>query len=163
MHTHSRSSLGCRCSILRCCPWHGLGLAEKRVGNFLHTGFCSQESRHAYIMICDRPTIAGLKHNFEVVEARRNLSRRLRSTSFRPPGQSEGVVVVPMIVKTDAEWKRLLSPEAFEITLRAGTEYPYTGESWNLHDKCLHRCICCDTACFDSNTKYDSGTGWPSF
>jgi methionine-R-sulfoxide reductase len=69
----------------------------------------------------------------------------------------------PMIIKTDAEWRHQLSPEAFNITRRAGTEYPYTGKYWNLHDKGLYRCICCDTALFSSDTKYDSGTGWPSF
>jgi len=68
-----------------------------------------------------------------------------------------------MIIKTDAEWRHQLSPEAFNITRRAGTEYPYTGKYWNLHDKGLYRCICCDTALFSSDTKYDSGTGWPSF
>ena len=68
-----------------------------------------------------------------------------------------------MIVKTDAEWKQQLSPAAYEIARRAGTERPYSGEYCNLHDKGIYHCICCDTPLFSSETKFESGTGWPSF
>ncbi len=67
------------------------------------------------------------------------------------------------VVKTDDEWRKQLSPNAFEIARHADTEIAFTGKYWNLHDKGLYRCICCDTALFDSATKFDSGTGWPSF
>ena len=70
---------------------------------------------------------------------------------------------VPRISKEESEWKRTLAPEAFEVTRHAATERPFSGRYWNLHDKGLYRCICCDTALFTSSAKYDSGTGWPSF
>jgi peptide-methionine (R)-S-oxide reductase len=74
-----------------------------------------------------------------------------------------GTVRLPKIVKSDAEWKRQLSGNAFDITRRADTEMAYTGSYWNLHQRGIFRCICCDTALFSSETKFDSGTGWPSF
>jgi peptide-methionine (R)-S-oxide reductase len=70
---------------------------------------------------------------------------------------------VPRVVKTDAEWMKQLSPLAFRVARQKGTEVAYTGPYWNQHDKGLYRCICCDNALFSWDTKYDSGTGWPSF
>ena len=67
------------------------------------------------------------------------------------------------IEKTDAEWRAQLSRASYEITRREGTEPPFTGELLNEHGKGVFRCICCDTALFNSDTKFDSGTGWPSF
>ena len=67
------------------------------------------------------------------------------------------------MVKSDAAWKQQLSPIAFEVTRQAGTERAYTGAGWDEHGNGLFRCICCDTALFSSQTKFDSGTGWPSF
>jgi peptide-methionine (R)-S-oxide reductase len=68
-----------------------------------------------------------------------------------------------MIMKTDAEWKQQLSRAAYEVARHDDTETAYSGEYWNLHDKGLYHCICCDTPLFSSDTKFDSGTGWPSF
>jgi peptide-methionine (R)-S-oxide reductase len=82
---------------------------------------------------------------------------------FSSAGVSTGSVRVPKIVKSDAEWKRQLSANAFDIARRADTEVAYTGSYWNLHRQGIYRCICCDTALFSSQTKFDSGTGWPSF
>lgn len=82
---------------------------------------------------------------------------------FTDAGERQGVISVPMIRKTDAEWKAQLSRSSYEITRHAGTEIPGTGELLNVHDKGVFRCICCDTALFSSETKFESGTGWPSF
>jgi peptide-methionine (R)-S-oxide reductase len=72
-------------------------------------------------------------------------------------------VHVPKVVKTEAEWRQQLSSNAFDITRHADTEVAYSGKYWNLHDKGIFRCICCDNALFSSDTKFESGTGWPSF
>lgn len=82
---------------------------------------------------------------------------------FSDAGVRQGVVVVPMIIKSDEEWRKQLSGSAFDITRKADTEMAFTGAYWNLHEKGLFRCICCDTALFSSETKFDSDTGWPSF
>jgi peptide-methionine (R)-S-oxide reductase len=82
---------------------------------------------------------------------------------FAADGKKTGKVSVAHIVKSDDEWKRQLSPISYEVTRHAGTERAYSGESWNLHERGIFRCICCDTALFNSETKFDSGTGWPSF
>jgi peptide-methionine (R)-S-oxide reductase len=83
--------------------------------------------------------------------------------NFSAAGNSEGIVKVPKIVKTDAEWRAQLSSLAFEVSRQAGTEYAFTGEYASNHADGIYHCVCCDTALFDSKTKYDSGTGWPSF
>ncbi len=82
---------------------------------------------------------------------------------FSADGKRVGKVTVPRTIKSEAEWKQQLSPVSFEVTRHAGTERAYTGNTWNLHDRGLYRCICCDTAVFSSDTKFESGTGWPSF
>ena len=65
--------------------------------------------------------------------------------------------------KTDEDWRRELSAEEYEITRNAGTERAFTGIYWDTKTPGIYRCKCCNTALFDSNTKYDSGSGWPSF
>ena len=82
---------------------------------------------------------------------------------FSDDGTRLKKVKVAKIVKTEAEWKQQLSPNAFDITRHADTEIAFTGKYWKLHEKGLYRCICCDNALFSSDTKFDSGTGWPSF
>ncbi len=104
-----------------------------------------------------------LQQSSTFVEAKDTAPKEVKLVQFSDSGQRGEVVTVQTIVKTDAEWKQQLSREAFDVTRHAGTEYPYSGQYWNLHDKGLYRCICCDTALFSSETKFESGTGWPSF
>jgi peptide-methionine (R)-S-oxide reductase len=82
---------------------------------------------------------------------------------FSDDGKKLAKVKIAKVVKTEEEWRKQLPSGAFEITRHADTEIAYTGKYWNLHDKGIYRCICCDNALFNSSTKFESGTGWPSF
>ena len=83
---------------------------------------------------------------------------------FSASGQRLRTVRVPKVVKSDAEWRKQLTPFAVRDHAAEGNRASRsTGAYWDLHDKGLFRCICCDTALFSSAAKFDSGTGWPSF
>jgi len=82
---------------------------------------------------------------------------------FSPAGTSQGTVKVAKIIKSETEWRSQLSPLAYRVTRQAGTERAFSGEYASNHADGLYHCVCCDTVLFDSKTKYESGTGWPSF
>jgi peptide-methionine (R)-S-oxide reductase len=82
---------------------------------------------------------------------------------FSDSGERLKRVRINKVMKTPDEWRQQLSANAYDITRNADTEMAFTGQYWNLHDSGIYRCICCDNALFDSATKFDSGTGWPSF
>jgi peptide-methionine (R)-S-oxide reductase len=89
--------------------------------------------------------------------------REVTVVLFSDSGERLKKVSIAKVIKTPDEWRKQLSPNAYDITRNADTELAFSGKYWNLHDKGLYRCICCDNALFDSATKFESGTGWPSF
>ena len=88
---------------------------------------------------------------------------RVKTAEFDAQGRLLRVNNVEKITKTDAEWRKQLTSEQFEVTRRKGTERAFTGKYNSNHADGIYPCICCGTALFDSKTKFDSPTGWPSF
>jgi peptide-methionine (R)-S-oxide reductase len=87
----------------------------------------------------------------------------VRIVPFDTQGKPQTAIQVKKIIKTDDAWRAQLSTKAFEVTRQKGTEPPYSGRYWNHHAKGIYACVCCDTALCHSDTKFESGTGWPSF
>jgi peptide-methionine (R)-S-oxide reductase len=88
---------------------------------------------------------------------------KVKIAEFDANGNKTGVVEVDRVVKTEAEWKKQLDAEQFEVTRHEGTERAGSGKYAYNHADGLYHCICCNTVLFDSKTKFESGTGWPSF
>ena len=82
---------------------------------------------------------------------------------FTPDGNSSGVRRAARVVKTDSEWRAILPADSYRVARLGEPDHPYTGDLWNAHKAGIYRCLCCDTALFDSKCKFESGTGWTSF
>jgi peptide-methionine (R)-S-oxide reductase len=89
--------------------------------------------------------------------------RTVTIVNFSETGERLGTATVPRLIRTDAAWRKMLPPASYWVARHADTERAYSGASWDLHDRGIFRCIGCDLALFDSATKFDSHTGWPSF
>jgi peptide-methionine (R)-S-oxide reductase len=95
--------------------------------------------------------------------ARRRDPGKVRLVDFSDSGKRIGILTTEKVIKSDEEWKRQLTPEQFAVARKKGTEPAFTGKYYKLHDKGIYRCVCCGNALFSSDTKFESGTGWPSF
>ena len=99
----------------------------------------------------------------EAVAAAAGVPREVTVVLFSDAGERLKQVRIAKVIKSVAEWHKQLPEGVFEITRNADTEIAFSGKYWNEHSKGIYRCICCDNALFDSATKFESGTGWPSF
>jgi peptide-methionine (R)-S-oxide reductase len=121
-------------------------------------------SRRFFVVGLTALTVAPLIHRVSAATlSGPMMGKDVSIENFSPAGLSLGVVRVPKIAKTDAEWRAQLSPLAYRVARQDGTEVAFTGEYDHNKAAGIYLCICCDTALYDSKTKFDSGTGWPSF
>jgi peptide-methionine (R)-S-oxide reductase len=141
---------------------------------FLMTGnFPRRHSRRAFLLTAGGSAAlaawwlhrGGLSAVFAALEGKTRVVKPgvVTIVEFSDAGERKGIARVEKIIRTEAEWRKQLTPEQFRVTRQAGTERAFTGALWNNHEKGIYRCICCDTALYSSDTKYESGTGWPSF
>jgi peptide-methionine (R)-S-oxide reductase len=104
-----------------------------------------------------------LRRPHVIAEAAKTEPAEVTVVQFSDSGKRLAKKKVARVVKTEEEWRKQLPSGVFEITRHADTELAFTGKLLNVHDRGIFRCICCDNALFSSSTKFDSGTGWPSF
>jgi len=137
-------------------PWPGLGNKGLSRRGFLTSAFAMGSALAVRSIATAGPLGAGSPRS-------KTKPHLVNLVEFTDSGKREGTSMVEKVAKTDEEWKQLLTPEQFEVTRKKGTERAFTGKYWNNHEKGVYRCVCCNNALFSSNTKFESGTGWPSF
>jgi peptide-methionine (R)-S-oxide reductase len=131
----------------------------------------TNSSRRIFLFTCVAAISAAAFLRFRIQSAHASQKRALGLTppeivtivNFSDAGVRQDAVQVLKVVKTGDEWRELLGRGIYEITRKGDTEFAYSGAYWNLEERGLFRCLCCATALFSSETKFNSGTGWPSF
>jgi len=120
-------------------------------------------SRRNFLTVTASAATAASIGSLWTSKAKADKPKEVWIVTFSPVGIRTGRIQVQKIVKTDAQWRAQLSDESYEVTRHEGTERPFTGQLLNEHRAGIFQCICCGTALYDSRTKFESGTGWPSF
>jgi peptide-methionine (R)-S-oxide reductase len=120
-------------------------------------------SRRTFLKYTASVIITNLIISKSIAATASKLSHQVPIEKFTLSGKTEGVISTAKIIKTDDEWRKQLPYESYIVTRHEGTEAPYTGKYWNNHTNGIYKCICCNTSLFEANTKFESGTGWPSF
>jgi peptide-methionine (R)-S-oxide reductase len=115
------------------------------------------------VVACTAYTVSMKRIQEDEAKPIANTPEEVTIVEFDDSGERRGTVQVLKIVKEESEWTKELPALTCEVTRRAGTERAFTGQYWNQHEKGIYRCVCCGTALFTSDSKFDSGTGWPSF
>lgn len=115
-----------------------------------------------FVYDCDRRSADSAETTDTIVSAGSH-GMHVRLVEFDDSGKSKGVVMTDRVVKPDEEWRKILNPEQFQVARKKGTETAFTGKYADFHEAGIYRCICCANALFSSDTKFESGTGWPSF
>ena len=119
-------------------------------------------SRRSFLSTCSL-AVAGLALGCSRGSEAAVAPGKVTVVEFSDAGKRLRTVTVDRLIKPDAAWRQQLSPLSYQVARRAGTERAFTGPLLKEHRKGVFRCICCDSALFDAATKFESGTGWPSF
>ncbi|MGV8942980.1 peptide-methionine (R)-S-oxide reductase MsrB [Thermomonas sp.] len=124
-------------------------------------------SRRSFLSTCSL-AVAGLtlgcsRNSEAAATPDKIMPGKVTIVEFSDAGKRLRTVTVDRVIKTDAAWRQQLPPLSYQVARRAATERAFTGPLLNEHRKGVFRCLCCENALFDSSTKFESGTGWPSF